>query len=74
MPVFSRGLDECTTLVSDDAAGETGQDRGEDRAACPLRDVSDGGGGDPPSIVSGNPATDRTVETTNRVAGFRMTR
>ena len=61
-------------LVSNHVAGEIDQDRSEDRPSCLVRDDSAGGGGDSLSILSGDPAADRTVETTTSLAGPRMTR
>ena len=61
--------DRRPALVTDDAPRKAGQDR----ASRPLRDVSDGGSGDSPSAVPGDPATDRTIETKTVVAGLGMT-
>ncbi len=57
-PEAAGSAEACPALVADNTAREAGQDWGKGRASLPLRDVSDGRGGDPSSVVSGDPATD----------------
>ncbi len=44
---------------SDQPQGEAGEDRRQDRHACPLRHVPTGRGGSDPRPISENPTADR---------------
>ena len=48
------------SLVSDDAAGEAHQDRGEGHGAFPVRGLPDGGGRRAEAIVRGDPGAGKT--------------
>ncbi len=55
-----------------DALGQADQDRSEDRAACAIRDVSDGGGGSAVRVVRSDLGADWAVWCTATAAATRM--
>ena len=57
-------------LVLDDAAGEVHQDRGEGCVRCPVRGLSDGGGGNSGWAVPGDPGTDPSAMPVGSGAGM----
>ena len=56
----------AANAVPDDATGQARQDRGEGCVRCPVHRLPDGGGGDPPKAVPGDPRTDSTAEASLR--------
>ncbi len=62
LPAQAGFAETGATLVADDAAGKADQDRSEDRATRPLRDVPDGRSGDPTPAVPGDSAKYRTAQ------------
>ena len=73
LPAQAGFAETGATLVTDDAAGKADQDRSEDRATRPLRDVPDGRSGDPTPAVPGDSAKYRTAQDDTASAETGMT-
>ena len=56
------------------AGREVGEDRREGGAACEVRDVSDGGGGDPAPTFRDDPASHQEIMSGSAVSGARSGR
>jgi len=61
LPAQAGFAETGATLVADDAAVKADQDRSEDRATRPLRDVPDGRSGDPTPAIPDDPQADREL-------------